>query len=271
MKRILSMVSALLALVLLTAAFIACDKDVATQPGGEVPGGEAPSGETPGTPDAGGQTPAPVTYTITFESKGGSAVAPLTGVAGASLTAPTAPTREGYLFSGWYESADGGVTLADTAFTFGYMPAKNFTLYARWEAVTEAGKTYTVKNGAADVHLLWGDDKDERLDEMETDEDTIKAGYTAATATFDSEGKMTLNFGYGAGGVISAYYTLAEDGRVRLYPTAEDAANGTNEQTAGDGVIYTLSADRLHLTVRFVISAESVVNKSVLEIVMTAK
>ena len=46
-------------------------------------------------------------YTITFDSKGGSAVQPVKASAGAAITAPAAPTKDGFVFAGWYESTDG--------------------------------------------------------------------------------------------------------------------------------------------------------------------
>ena len=81
-------------------------------------------------------------YTITFDSKGGSAVQPVKASAGVAITAPAAPTKEGFVFAGWYESADGGVTLSDTEFGFSYMPARVFTLYAKWATADIKGKTF---------------------------------------------------------------------------------------------------------------------------------
>ncbi len=69
-------------------------------------------------------------YTMTFESNGGSAVAAITQAAGTPVTAPTNPTKEGFTFGGWY--SDSALT---TAYTFGNMPAANITLYAKWNAV----------------------------------------------------------------------------------------------------------------------------------------
>ena len=81
-------------------------------------------------------------YTITFDSKGGSAVQPIKASAGAAITAPTDPTKDGFVFAGWYESTDGGTTLSDTAFSFSYMPARVFTLYAKWATADIKGKTF---------------------------------------------------------------------------------------------------------------------------------
>ena len=81
-------------------------------------------------------------YTITFDSKGGSEVQPIKANAGAAITAPAAPTRDGFVFAGWYESTDGGTTLSDTAFSFSYMPARVFTLYAKWATADIKGKTF---------------------------------------------------------------------------------------------------------------------------------
>ena len=85
------------------------------------------------------------TYTITFVTNGGSPVAQIEAEAGDEIAAPTAPTKSGERFVGWYESADGGMTLKPDAFVFGYMPSKNITLYAKWQdAVIGSWQTYQI-------------------------------------------------------------------------------------------------------------------------------
>ena len=59
-------------------------------------------------------------YTITFDTAGGSEIAPITQDYGTNIAAPADPTREGYTFIGW--DRDIPVT----------MPAENMTLKARW-------------------------------------------------------------------------------------------------------------------------------------------
>ena len=63
------------------------------------------------------------TYTITFDTAGGSEIAPITQEYGTVITAPEAPTREGYTFIGW-----------DTEIPT-TMPAENITLKARWKDI----------------------------------------------------------------------------------------------------------------------------------------
>ena len=60
-------------------------------------------------------------YTITFDTNGGSEIAPITQDYGTVITAPEAPEREGYTFIGWDKA------IPET------MPAENITLKARWK------------------------------------------------------------------------------------------------------------------------------------------
>ena len=92
------------------------------------------------------------TYTVTFETSGGSAVDPVTVDAGSTVTKPADPTKSGYTFGGWYKDstlqtpwdfANGTVT-ADT------------TLYAKWTAnppapsYDDSDPTYAVSTPAAE-------------------------------------------------------------------------------------------------------------------------
>lgn len=63
------------------------------------------------------------TYTITFDTAGGSEIAPITQDYGTVITAPEAPTREGYTFIGWDKE------IPTT------MPAENITLKAKWKDI----------------------------------------------------------------------------------------------------------------------------------------
>ena len=60
-------------------------------------------------------------YTITFDTNGGSEIAPITQDYGTEITAPDNPTRKGYTFKGWDKE------IPET------MPAENITITARWK------------------------------------------------------------------------------------------------------------------------------------------
>ena len=62
-------------------------------------------------------------YTITFDTNGGSEIAPITQDYGTNITAPADPTREGYTFIGW------DMEIPTT------MPAENITLKAKWKDI----------------------------------------------------------------------------------------------------------------------------------------
>ena len=70
-------------------------------------------------------------YTMSFNSNEGTAVNEIIQNYNTEVTAPTAPSRIGYTFSGWYSNV--GLT---TAYTFSTMPTENITLYAKWTIIS---------------------------------------------------------------------------------------------------------------------------------------
>ncbi|WP_180339386.1 InlB B-repeat-containing protein, partial [Peptoniphilus catoniae] len=92
--------------------------------------------------------PAPTSYTVTFNTNGGSAVNQQTITAGGLVTKPADPTKDGYTFAGWYK--DAGLT---TPFDFVNETINaDTTIYAKWtqNAVTPTPEQFTItfdKNG----------------------------------------------------------------------------------------------------------------------------
>lgn len=77
------------------------------------------------------------TYTVTFNANGhGTAPAAKTGVTeGSKISAPTAPTANGYTFGGWYKEA-----ACTNAWNFSTATVtSNITLYAKWTEVPAQG------------------------------------------------------------------------------------------------------------------------------------
>ena len=73
------------------------------------------------------------TITITFDSKGGSAVDSITINKGAELILPKDPTYAGYTFKGWYD-------INETPIHNNVLLAEDTTLYAKWEKIPEPKK-----------------------------------------------------------------------------------------------------------------------------------
>ena len=135
-------------------------------------------------------------YTITFDTNGGSEIAPITQDYGTAITAPDNPTRKGYTFKGWDKE------IPET------MPAENMTVKAQWEI-----NQYTITfdtNGGSEIapitqdygteitapdnptrkgYTFKGWDK-EIPETMPADNITVKAqwGINQYTITFDTNG-----------------------------------------------------------------------------------
>ena len=95
---------------------------------------------TPDTPDAPNtpdvpdvpEVPEVPTYTVTFDSDGGSAVAAQTVAEGGKVTKPADPTKVKHAFDGWYDEND-------SKWNFSTPITEDITLYAKW-----VEKDYTV-------------------------------------------------------------------------------------------------------------------------------
>ena len=101
------------------------------------------------------------TKTVSFESNGGSEVKPIETLEGQYIVAPEEPTKDGFVFAGWYSDAE-----LKNEFDFnGSLINEDIKLYAKWTAVkkqeykevtTYVTEEVTEKNEITDAHL---DDK----------------------------------------------------------------------------------------------------------------
>lgn len=71
----------------------------------------------------------PMAYTVSFDSQGGTSVAGVNFLQGGSIPLPSAPTRTGYSFLGWFTAPTGGSALGGTFTPAQFGPV---TLYAQW-------------------------------------------------------------------------------------------------------------------------------------------
>jgi uncharacterized repeat protein (TIGR02543 family) len=91
-----------------------------------------------------------ITYTVTFETNGGSSVAPISGISsGATITLPPNPTKDSYIFGGWFQ--DNGTFLKE--FTAATVIIADITVYAKW---ISSGVTNQIYNSDGTLYAETG-------------------------------------------------------------------------------------------------------------------
>ena len=100
--------------------------DGGTESGG-TDDGKGNGGTESGGTENGGNSGTTNTYTVTFNTAGGSAVAAQTVKEGALVNKPADPVRKGYTFAGWYAGND--------AYNFAAPVKGNLTLTAKWTQI----------------------------------------------------------------------------------------------------------------------------------------
>ncbi len=103
------------------------------------------------------------TYTVTFDSNGGSMVTAQAVEKGNLAVQPENPSREGYVFDGWYTAASDG-----EKFDFNTAITGDIILYAHWNVVELGTGTYRItfdtNDGSADVYQVQRQDAGETVD-----------------------------------------------------------------------------------------------------------
>lgn len=130
------------------------------------------------------------TYTVTFNSDGGSAVSSQTITEGGNATKPSNPTRAGYNFGGW--------TLNGNAYDFNSKVTGNITLVAGWTQ-----KSYTVRVLSVDQYS-----PDRTLTVYEDGNPISVSAIKYNGVTLCSGGNMTVNM-YEISGISSVTVVLA--------------------------------------------------------------
>ena len=117
------------------------------------------------------------TYTVTFDTAGGSTISPLNVAFGSSVTAPANPTKDGFTFVRWNPA------LPNT------MPANDLTVTAIWREVQQAGAAVT-----PNIQVGVTESAGSTTITVSPENSTVSTSGNTATITGDSGVKMEVTF-----------------------------------------------------------------------------
>ena len=186
-KRILVVLAILTMALVLSCALVACTK-----------------ADTPDAPKK--------EFTITFDTQGGSVVKPITIAEGATITLPRNPTKEGYIFDGWYLS-DEFIEKFNATQTI----SSNITVYAKWKedgGNQDEKQSYTItfdtQGGSEVKSLVLKEGETLTLPSNPTKEGSVFDGWyldSSYTQAFDSTKRIDSNM------VLYAKWKILDDGQ----------------------------------------------------------
>ena len=215
-------------------------------------------------------------YTVSFNSDGGSTVEEITVNHGEKVTAPKVPTKDGYAFAGWY--------VGETAYDFNKAVTADVALTAKWNAIEytisyvlnggtnadDAITTFTVKSG--EITLLaptregysfdgWynaeiGGDKVTVIEAGRVGNITLYARWTTEshTVSFNSDGGSTVdNITVNHGEKVTAPKAPTKDGYAFAGWYVGDTAYDFNTAVTAD-VVLTAKWDAIEYTISYVLN-----------------
>ena len=180
---------------------------------------------------------------VTFNSNGGSAVASQEVEDGEKAVKPTAPTKDGYSFDGWYSDEE-----LETPYNFNSIPDSNFTLYAKWTLVAIQDNGVFVKvTRTSDVVdgkylIVYNDSDKQNAKAFNGVLDNLDATPNTVSVTFDGDYILKTN-------VNSSYFTIdATNGYIKsasgLYIGRSGSSNGiSSNSTPSDSLVNTIAID----------------------------
>ncbi|OLA35351.1 MAG: hypothetical protein BHW38_00490 [Firmicutes bacterium CAG:321_26_22] len=174
------------------------------------------------------------TYTVTFDTKGGNDIAPVTVNAGEKVATPTTPVRDGFTFDGWYVDDTYAIK-----YNFEDSVTNNITLYAKW-IENKYTVTFDANGGSGEM----------------TPATDLTGEYTLPANKFTApSGKQFKGWSLTSNGEIvtkvdmtenKTVYAIWEDIPVVTYTLTFDANDGTGSMTPKTGLTgeYTLPPNK---------------------------
>ena len=165
-------------------------------------------------------------YTVTFDTDGGSAVAPITQDYGTDITAPADPTREGYTFIGWDKA------IPTT------MPAENMTITAKWkDSEKPTGEIKISKNSWKSFlnnitfGLFFKDTQTVTINAADNSGEAVTVEYLLSNKELTKTALDGMTFT-----AYTAPFSIAPDNEYIIYVRLTDKA-GNTDYICSDGIV----------------------------------
>ena len=173
-------------------------------------------------------------YTVSFILNGGSGVSNVIVFQGQKLYIPATPTKEGYIFTGWYTDSS-----LSSLYNFDNAVYSNFSLYAGWAPVGTSGEYIVsfISNGGTPIlsqNIISGGN-------VTKPENPIRANYIfagwyedqALTMPYDFSSPVTNDIVLYAKWIQDGIYTVTFHSEYGYVPTAQNVLHGEKAKEPG--------------------------------------